>query len=57
MACPYPFPEAKVYDPQRFYEEAGQPGPSFPGIWSDVLTAHPTIDVPADGGRCAAGDG
>jgi len=55
VACPYPFPEAKVYDPQRFYEEAGQPGPYFPGIWSEFMTAHPAVDVPADGGRCAPG--
>ena len=27
VACPWPYPEAKVYDPQGFYEENGQPGP------------------------------
>jgi hypothetical protein len=41
VACPWPYPEAKVYDPQGYYEAAGQPGPYSPGIWSDVLTAHP----------------
>ena len=25
VACPWPYPEAKVYDPQGFYEENGQP--------------------------------
>ena len=54
VACPYPFVEAKVYDPQGYYAEAGQPGPYFPGIWSEFMTAHPDTDpAPADGGRCA----
>jgi len=34
VACPYPYPEAKVYDPQGYYAKAGQPGPYFAGIWS-----------------------
>jgi hypothetical protein len=59
VACPWPFPEAKVYDPQGFYEEAGQPGPYFPGIWSGWQSGQPDgrpdVDPPADGGRC--GDG
>jgi hypothetical protein len=54
VACPWPFPEAKAYDPQGFYAEAGQPGPYSAGIWSHVLTAHPDTDPPpADGGPCA----
>jgi hypothetical protein len=57
VACPWPFPETKVYDPQGFYEEAGQPGPYFPGIWSAWQSAQPDgrpdVDPPADGGRCA----
>jgi hypothetical protein len=54
VACPWPYPEAKVYDPQGFYEEAGQPGPYFPGIWSNFMTAHPDTDPPPAGeGRCA----
>jgi len=27
VACPWPYPEAKVYDPQGFYEKNGQPDP------------------------------
>jgi hypothetical protein len=57
VACPWPFPEAKVYDPQGFYEEAGQPGPYFPGIWAGWPSAQagrPDVDPPADGGRCGA---
>jgi hypothetical protein len=56
VACPYPFPEAKVYDPQGFYAEAGQPGPYFPGIGANFMTAHPEVTVAAPGsGRCAPG--
>jgi hypothetical protein len=50
VACPYPYPEAKVYDPQGYYEKAGQPGPYFPGIWSG---GRPDVSAPANGGRCA----
>ena len=54
VACPWPYPEAKTYDPQGFYEEAGQEGPFSAGIWSNVLTAHPETDAPpVDGGRCS----
>ncbi len=59
VACPWPFPEAKVYDPNGFYEEAGQPGPFFDGIWSGWPSAQPDgrpdVDPPEGGGRC--GDG
>jgi len=58
VACPYPFPEAKVYDPNGFYEESGQPGPYFEGIWSGWPSAQPEgrpdVEAPADGGRCGA---
>jgi hypothetical protein len=60
VACPYPFPEAKVYDPNGFYEEAGQPGPYLEGIWSGWQSlqpdGRPQVEAPADGGRCG-GDG
>jgi hypothetical protein len=56
VACAYPFPEAKVYDPNGFYEESGQPGPYFDGIWSGWQSAQPDgrpdVEPPADGGRC-----
>jgi hypothetical protein len=57
VACPWPFPEAKVYDPQGYYEEAGEPGPYFPGIWAGWQSAQsgrPDVEPPADGGRCGA---
>jgi Spirocyclase AveC-like len=56
MACPYPYPEAKVYDPNGYYAEAGQPGPYFPGIWSGIMSAQPDgrPDVETDpDGRCS----
>jgi hypothetical protein len=40
VACPYPYPEAKVYDPNGFYAKAGQPGPYSVGIWSGVMSAQ-----------------
>jgi hypothetical protein len=55
VACPYPFPEAKVYDPQGYYEKAGQPGPYFGGIMDGWETGHagrPHVTPPSSGGRC-----
>jgi Spirocyclase AveC-like len=56
VACPYPYPEAKVYDPNGFYAEAGQPGPYFAGIWSGWMSLQPDgrPDVETDpDGRCS----
>jgi Spirocyclase AveC-like len=59
VACPWPYPEAKVYDPQGFYERNGQPGPYSVGIWSTWMSAQPNgrpiVQPPAGGGRCAPG--
>jgi hypothetical protein len=57
VACPWPFPEAKVYDPNGFYEQAGQPGPYSPGIWAgwpSAQAARPTVTAtaPADKTSC-----
>ncbi|WP_067682242.1 spirocyclase AveC family protein [Nocardia miyunensis] len=55
VACPWPFPEAKVYDPQGFYEKNGQAGPYSAGIWSrweSAQSGRPATAMPADGGRC-----
>ena len=56
VACPYPYPEAKVYDPNGFYEQAGQPGPYFAGIWSGWPSLQPDgrphLTPPSNGGRC-----
>jgi Spirocyclase AveC-like len=59
VACPYPFPEAKTYDPNGFYEKNGQSGPYYPGLWSGwesaQLHGRPHVNAPADGGRCGSG--
>src|SRR5262249_23893705 len=41
VACPWAFPEAKVYDPQGRYATAGQPGPYSAGIWDGWESAQP----------------
>jgi hypothetical protein len=56
VACPWPYPEAKVYDPQGYYEKAGQPGPFSAGIWSGWMTGQsgrPSVTPPSNGGRCS----
>ncbi len=56
VACPFPYPEAKVYDPQGLYEKAGQPGPYSAGIWDGWETGQsgrPVVHPPAHGGRCS----
>ena len=58
VACPWPYPEAKVYDPNGFYELNGQPGPYFEGKWNTWMSAQPSgrpdVQMPASGGRCEA---
>jgi hypothetical protein len=41
VVCPWPWSSAKVYDPQRFYEQRGAPGPYSSGIWSTWESAQP----------------
>jgi Spirocyclase AveC-like len=58
VACPWPYPEAKVYDPQGFYEENGQRGPYSVGIWSTWMSAQPSgrpdVELGAVSDRCAS---
>ncbi len=61
VACPWPYPEAKVYDPQGYYEKAGAQGPYSVGIWSTWMSGQPSgrPDVhppPAGVGACAPGN-
>jgi len=57
VACPWPYPDSKVYDPQGFYEKNGQPGPYFDGVWATWASGQPdgrpSVKLPAGGGRCA----
>ena len=41
VACPWPYPEAKVYDPQGYYEKQGQPGAYAAGKWSTWMSGQP----------------
>lgn len=55
VACPWPYPEAKVYDPQGYYAQAGQPGPYSAGIWAGWATGQsgrPSTPTAANG-RCS----
>lgn len=54
VACPWPFPEAKVYDPNGFYARQGAPGPYSPGIWAGWQSGQagrPDVAA-ANSGRC-----
>jgi hypothetical protein len=56
VACPFPYPEAKTYDPNGFYAKNGQPGPYSPGNWDAWMSAQPNgrPDVPTNpDGRCS----
>jgi Spirocyclase AveC-like len=61
VACPWPFPEAKVYDPQGLYEREGAPGPFFEGHWNGWMTAQPggraTLNPVDADARCRPADG
>ena len=60
VACPWPFPEARVYDPQGFYEREGQSGPYFEGHWNRWMTAQPdgrpTVNALKADARCRPDD-
>jgi hypothetical protein len=59
VACPWPYPEAKVYDPQGFYETEGQAGPYFEGYWNRWMTAQPNgrpgVNPVKEDGTCKPG--
>jgi hypothetical protein len=55
VACPWPYPEAKVYDPQGTYAKAGQPGPYSAGImdkWETGQSGRPAVETNSNG-RCS----
>jgi hypothetical protein len=41
VACPFPYPEAKVYDPQGYYEREGAAGPYSEGYWNTWASGQP----------------
>lgn len=60
VACPYPYPEAKVYDPQGYYEREGEPGPYFAGYWSTWASGQPEgrpkVNAVKSDGMCKRGN-
>jgi hypothetical protein len=60
VACPWPYPEAKVYDPQGFYEREGHPGPYFEGHWNTWMSGQPdgrpTVNPRNADGSCVPAD-
>ncbi|MFY9765432.1 MAG: spirocyclase AveC family protein, partial [Mycobacterium sp.] len=59
VACPWPYPDAKVFDPQGFYEKNGQKGPYSVGIMSTWMSGQPngrpTVQLGSVSQRCAPG--
>ena len=58
VACPWPYPEAKVFDPQGYYEKEGAQGPFSVGKWATWQNAlpngRPHVEAPPPGqGPCA----
>lgn len=58
VACPWPYPEAKVYDPQGYFEKEGAVGPFSVGKWatwqSGLPNGRPDVEPPPPGeGKCA----
>lgn len=58
VACPWPYPEAKVYDPQGYFEKEGAQGPFSVGKWatwqSGIPNGRPDVEPPPPGeGACA----
>ncbi|MUL83394.1 MULTISPECIES: spirocyclase AveC family protein [unclassified Mycolicibacterium] len=57
VACPWPYPEAKVYDPQGYYEQEGAQGPFSVGKWatwqSGVPNGRPDVEPGSTSDRCA----
>lgn len=57
VVCPWPWPSTKIYDPQGFYEQSGQPGPYSEGKWSTWMSAQPggrpqVTPIPTEADHC-----
>jgi hypothetical protein len=62
VACPWPYPEAKVYDPQGFYRANGAEGPYSVGKWATWQQGpfrNVDVELGSKSDRCApeASDG
>jgi hypothetical protein len=60
VACPWPYPEAKVFDPQGYYEENGAEGPYSVGKWAtwqyNLPDGRPNVELGSKSMRCASGN-
>lgn len=55
VACPWPYPEAKTWDPRGYYESQGAPGPFTAGKASSWQTGQPggrPTDITVESHRC-----
>jgi hypothetical protein len=58
VACPWPYPEAKVYDPQGYYRANGAEGPYSVGKWSTWQQGpfrNTDVELGSKSNRCATG--
>ena len=58
VACPWPYPEAKVYDPQGYYRANGAEGPYSVGKWATWQQgpfADTDVELGSKSNRCATG--
>ncbi|MBP1820554.1 spirocyclase AveC family protein [Mycobacterium sp. OAE908] len=58
VACPWPYPEAKVYDPQGYYRANGAEGPYSVGKWATWQQGpfrNVDVELGSKSMRCAAG--
>lgn len=56
VACPWPYPEAKVYDPQGYYRANGAEGPYSVGKWATWQQgpfADTDVELGSKSNRCA----
>jgi len=59
VACPWPYPSAKTWDPQRHYEAQGAPGPFTAGAASTWQIGQPDgrpTDITVVSDRCNPND-
>ena len=55
VACPWPYPSAKTWDPQGYYESQGAPGPFTAGVADSWQIGQPggrPADIVAESERC-----
>ena len=57
VACPWPYPQAKIWDPRGYYQSEGAPGPFTAGKASSWQIAQPAgrpTDIVVESDRCSS---